>query len=198
MPKPSGWQHSGQRGNTDDVAIGTNRGSGGLSPRHALRRGLPQRQPATQADRGDDHRGARDQARPRRGSARSSPRADAARLRGRMGRSLRRHRARRRAREHPPRIPAAARAFALAYFDRGVHVRDLDRAALQRFTDWPTSRPGRNGRLCDRSIANALTPLRMALDAAVAECLLEQNPAAAVVLPRRRGGRAWDVKERAF
>jgi integrase len=88
--------------------------------------------------------------------------------------------------------------FALEYFDRRVHVRDLDRAALQRFTDWLTSRPGRNGRLCDRSIANALTPLRVALDAAVAEGLLEQNPAAVVVLPRRRGGRAWEVKERRF
>jgi hypothetical protein len=45
------------------------------------------------------------------------------------------------------------------YFDRRVHVRDLDRAAPQRFTDRLTSRPGGNGRLCDRSIANALTPL---------------------------------------
>jgi len=89
-------------------------------------------------------------------------------------------------------------SFALEYFDRRVHVRDLDRAALQRFTDWLTSRTGRNGRLCDRSIANALTPLRMALDAAVAEGLLEQNPAAAVVLQRRRGGRAWEVTERRF
>ena len=41
---------------------------------------------------------------------------------------------------------------------------------------------------------NALTPLRLALDAAVAEGLLGENPAAAVVLRRRRGGRAWDVK----
>jgi hypothetical protein len=32
-----------------------------------------------------------------------------------------------------------------------------------------TTRPGRDGRLHDRSIANVLTPLRMALDAAVAE-----------------------------
>ena len=78
--------------------------------------------------------------------------------------------------------------FALTYFDREVRVRDLDRAAVQQFVDWLTTRPGRAGRLCDRSIANALTPLRLALDAAVAEGLLDANPAEQVVLPRRRAG----------
>ena len=34
-----------------------------------------------------------------------------------------------------------------------------------------------------RSIANTLTPLRLALDAAVAEELLDNNPAEQVVLP---------------
>ena len=88
--------------------------------------------------------------------------------------------------------------FALTYFDREVRVRDLDRAAVQHFVDWPTTRPGRAGRLCDRSIANALTPLRLALDAAVAEGLLDANPAEQVVLPRRRAGRAWSTRERRF
>ena len=46
--------------------------------------------------------------------------------------------------------------FALAYLDREVRVRDLDRAAVQQFVNWLTTRPGRSGRLCDRSIANAL------------------------------------------
>jgi hypothetical protein len=63
-------------------------------------------------------------------------------------------------------------------------MRDVDRVAVQRFVDWLTSLPGRNGRLCDRSVANALTPLRAALDAAVAEGLLQQNRADAVVLQR--------------
>src|SRR5207247_4710234 len=85
----------------------------------------------------------------------------------------------------------------LAYFGREGLVRDLDCAAVQQFVDWLTPRPGRRGRLSDRSIANALTPLRAALDAAVAAGLLEQNPADAVVLPRRRGGRSWEFKERA-
>ena len=88
--------------------------------------------------------------------------------------------------------------FALRYFDRDLRLRDLDRAAVQRFVDWLTSLPGRNGRLCDRSVANALTPLRAALDAAVAEGMLEQNPSDGDVLPRRRGGRAWQFKERRF
>jgi len=43
--------------------------------------------------------------------------------------------------------------FALVYFDREVRVGDLDRAAVQHFVDWLTTRPGRDGRLCDRSIA---------------------------------------------
>ena len=88
--------------------------------------------------------------------------------------------------------------FALTYFDREIRVRDLDRAEMQHFVDWLTTRPGRDGRLCDRSIANALTPLRLALDAAVAEGLLAANPAEQVVLPRRRAGRAWSTRERRF
>jgi integrase len=88
--------------------------------------------------------------------------------------------------------------FALAYFDREVRVRDLDRATVQHFVDWLTTRPGRDGRLCDRSIANALTPLRLTLDAAVADGLLDANPATQVVLPRRRSGRAWSTPERRY
>jgi integrase len=88
--------------------------------------------------------------------------------------------------------------YALTYFDREVRVRDLDRAAVQRFVDWLTMQPGRDGRLCDRSISNALTPLRLTLDAAVAEGLLDANPAEHIVLPRRRAGRAWSIQERRY
>jgi integrase len=77
-------------------------------------------------------------------------------------------------------------------------VRELDCLAVQQFVDWLTTRPGRDGRLCDRSIANALTPLRLTLDAAVAEGLLDANPAGQVVLPRRRSGRAWSTRERRY
>ncbi|HWC25258.1 MAG TPA: phage integrase SAM-like domain-containing protein, partial [Solirubrobacteraceae bacterium] len=88
--------------------------------------------------------------------------------------------------------------FALTYFDREVRVRELDRAMMQHFVDWLTTRPGRDGRLYDRSISNALTPLRMVLEAAVADGLLATNPAEHVVLPRRRAGRAWSVRERRY
>lgn len=69
---------------------------------------------------------------------------------------------------------------------------------MQQFVDWLTTRPGRDGRLCDRSIANALTPLRLALDAAVAQGMLNSNPTEHVVLPRRRSGRAWSARERRY
>jgi integrase len=88
--------------------------------------------------------------------------------------------------------------FALTYFDREIRVRELDRVAVQQFVDWLTTLPGRDGRLCDRSIANALTPLRLTLDAAVADGLLDANPAGQVVLPRRRAGRAWSTRERRY
>jgi integrase len=38
----------------------------------------------------------------------------------------------------------------------------------------------------------------LVLDAAVGDGLLERNPADSVVLPRRRRGRAWELKERRF
>ena len=87
--------------------------------------------------------------------------------------------------------------FALTYFDREIRVRELDRAAVQHFVDWLTTRPGRDGRLCDRSIANTLTPLRLALTRR-SPTVLDANPAQQVVLPRRRAGRAWSMRERRF
>ena len=69
---------------------------------------------------------------------------------------------------------------------------------MQQFVDWLTTRPGRDGRLCDRSIANALTPLRLALDAAVAEGLLDANPASRSCCRAGAPGRAWSTRERRF
>jgi integrase len=88
--------------------------------------------------------------------------------------------------------------FALRFFDPATRLRDLDAPEIQQFVDWLTGLPGRNGRLSDRSIGNILTPLRIALDAAVADGHLERNPVVSVVLPRRRRGRAWDFKERRY
>jgi hypothetical protein len=59
--------------------------------------------------------------------------------------------------------------FALSHFPADERLADLDRRALQGFIGWLTDRPGRRGRLSDRSIRNALTPLRRCLDAAAHE-----------------------------
>lgn len=86
--------------------------------------------------------------------------------------------------------------FALSYFPASVRLADLDRRAVQGFIGWLTDRPGRNGRLSDRSIRNALTPLRLCLEAAANEGLMSGDITHTLVLPARRGGRRWDVRER--
>jgi hypothetical protein len=192
------WQHGWQRGNTDGVATRADRRAGRLPAWVEVRRGLPRRRPAAQAGGGDARGGARDQAGAGCGGAggAAGPTLHAFAL-GWLDRyaGSGRDSVRENTRREYRRLLAT---FALRYFDRELRLRDLDRAAVQGFVDWLTSQPGRTGRLCDRSVANALTPVRAALDAAVAAGVLEQNPADGVVLPRRRGGRAWEFKERRF
>jgi integrase len=88
--------------------------------------------------------------------------------------------------------------FALAYFSPTLRLADIDRRALQGFVSWLTDRPGRRGRLSDRSIRNALTPLRLCLEAGAREGLLDSDLVRSLVLPSRRGGRRWEVSERRF
>lgn len=89
--------------------------------------------------------------------------------------------------------------FALAYFETDVRLCDLDRRALQGFISWLTDQPGRKGaRLSDRSIRNALTPLRMCLQAAATEGLIDKELDETLMLPKRRGGRRWEFTERRF
>jgi integrase len=89
--------------------------------------------------------------------------------------------------------------YALAYFDPELALADIDHAALQGFVGWLTLRPGSAGaRLSDRSIRNALTPLRRCLEQAVADGVLERNPAERLVLPRRRAGKPYRFDERRF
>jgi integrase len=88
--------------------------------------------------------------------------------------------------------------FALSYFPVDVRLADLDRRALQGFIGWLTDRPGRRGRLSDRSIRNAMTPLRRCLDVAAGEGLIDSDLMRSLVLPARRGGRRWAVSERRF
>jgi integrase len=86
--------------------------------------------------------------------------------------------------------------FALAYFPASLRLADIDRRVLQGFIGWLTDRPGRRGRLSDRSIRNALTPLRLCLDAGAREGLLDGDLVRSLVLPSRRGGGRWEVSER--
>jgi integrase len=88
--------------------------------------------------------------------------------------------------------------FALSCFPADIRLADLDRRALQGFIGWLTDRPGRRGRLSDRSIRNALTPLRRCLAAAAGEGLIDSDLMRSLVLPSRRGGRRWAVSERRF
>jgi hypothetical protein len=79
--------------------------------------------------------------------------------------------------------------YALRYFDHDVRLEDLSRRSLQGFISWLTHCPGRNGNLADRSVRNALAPLRLSLEAAAAEGRMDSVILRALVLPRRRGGR---------
>jgi integrase len=88
--------------------------------------------------------------------------------------------------------------FALRYFAPDVRLADIDRRSLQGFIGWLTDRAGHRGRLSDRSIRNALAPLRMCLEAAAKEGLAREGLVLSLVLPSRRGGRRWAVSERRF
>jgi integrase len=88
--------------------------------------------------------------------------------------------------------------YVLRYFDRDIRLEDLSHRTLQGFIGWLTHCPGRNGNLADRSVRNALTPLRLSLEAAAAEGHVDPEIVRALVLPKRRGGRRRQASERKF
>lgn len=88
--------------------------------------------------------------------------------------------------------------FALRYFQPEVRLRELDRRALQGFVSWLAAYRGPRGRLSDRSIANTVGPLRLCLESAVREGLIEEEAVRSLVLPRRRGGRGWHFEQGRF
>jgi len=81
--------------------------------------------------------------------------------------------------------------FALRYFPAQMRLAELDHEALQGFVTWLAHYRGERGRLSDRSIRNAVAPLRLCLAQASPDRLLEPDLDRALVLPRRRGGRGW-------
>jgi integrase len=76
--------------------------------------------------------------------------------------------------------------FALSYFPAETRVGELTYTALKGFMVWLRSRPGPRGRLSERSIRNAVTPLRLCLRCAHEEGLIGADVVEALALPRRR------------
>ena len=90
-------------------------------------------------------------------------------------------------------------ADALAYFAPEERLRDLDEQRVRGFVDWLCRQHGPDGhRLCDRSVYNAVLPLRACLRHAHGAGLAVGDVGAAIVLPRRRRGRAYEFDERRF
>lgn len=85
--------------------------------------------------------------------------------------------------------------FALRYFSPDLRLGDLDRESLAGFVTWLAHYRGERGRLADRSIRNAVAPLRLALAAAEEEGSVVRGLPGALILPRRRGGRGWDFEQ---
>jgi integrase len=89
--------------------------------------------------------------------------------------------------------------YALEYFAPEERLGDLDAQRLRGFVDWLCRQHGDDGRrLCDRSVHNAVLPLRACLRHAAAVGLVVGDVGAAIVLPRRRRGRAYEHDERRF
>ncbi len=89
--------------------------------------------------------------------------------------------------------------YALAYFAPEERLGDLDAQRLRGFVDWLCRQRGSDGRrLCDRSVYNVVLPLRACLRHARGADLVVDDVGAAMMLPRRRRGCAYEFDERRF
>jgi integrase len=77
------------------------------------------------------------------------------------------------------------RAYAHHHFPRKLKLVDVSTYALARFTDWLADEKEQGKRLSDRTIANAVIPLRSALATAKREGLIRHNPAQGLAMPHR-------------
>ena len=76
--------------------------------------------------------------------------------------------------------------YALAYFAPDVRLRDVGPMQIAEFIGWLCRQPStRGGTLADRSVRNALKPVRIVLATARREGLIAHNPASEAVLPHR-------------
>ena len=76
--------------------------------------------------------------------------------------------------------------YALAYFASDIRLRDVGPLQVAEFIGWLCQQPSKHGgTLADRSVRNALKPLRIVLATARREGLIAHNPASEAVLPHR-------------
>ena len=76
--------------------------------------------------------------------------------------------------------------YALRYFGPDVRLADVGPKQIADFIGWLVKQPSsRGGTLSDRSVRNALKPLRIVLATARREGALAHNPASEAVLPHR-------------
>jgi integrase len=76
-------------------------------------------------------------------------------------------------------------AYAHRHFPRKLKLADVSTYALARFMDWLADEAEQGKRLTDRTIANAVIPLRAALATAKREGLIRHNPAQGLAMPHR-------------
>jgi integrase len=77
------------------------------------------------------------------------------------------------------------RAYAHRHFPRKLKLADVSTYALARFMDWLADEEEQGKHLSDRTIANAVIPLRAALATAKREGLIRHNPAQGLAMPHR-------------
>ena len=76
--------------------------------------------------------------------------------------------------------------YALTYFDPDVRLRDVAPMQIAEFIGWLCRQPSKHGgTLAERSVRNALKPVRIVLAIARREGLIAHNPASEAVLPHR-------------
>jgi integrase len=78
--------------------------------------------------------------------------------------------------------------FALDYFPPKTPLRNLDGEGLANFMTWLSTYRGDRGRLSDRSVANALVPLRLCIADAERCGLIEEGIGSTLSATRRRSG----------
>jgi integrase len=77
------------------------------------------------------------------------------------------------------------RAYAHHHFPRKLKLADVSTYALAHFMDWLADEAEQGKHLSDRTIANAVIPLRAALATAKREGLIRHNPAQGLAMPHR-------------